>query len=60
MLGSGIWFASVVIGLVTACLSCLAVLLGTRVGRAVGPRMEIVGGLALIAIGVRILSEHLW
>jgi len=60
MLGNGIWFASVVIGLVTACLSFLAVLLGTRVGRAVGTRMEIVGGLALIAIGLKILVDHLW
>jgi putative Mn2+ efflux pump MntP len=60
MLGSGIWFASVVIGLVTAGLSFLAVLLGTHAGRAVGTRMEIVGGLALIAIGVKILADHLW
>jgi manganese efflux pump family protein len=60
MLGSGIWFASVVIGLVTAALSFLAVLLGRRAGRAIGTRMEIVGGLALIAIGVKILADHLW
>ena len=60
MIGDGIWVASVVIGLVTASLSSLAVVLGTRVGRAVGTRMEIVGGLALIAIGVKILVEHLW
>jgi manganese efflux pump family protein len=60
MLGNGIWFASIVIGLVTAGLSLLAVLLGSRVGRAVGSRMEIVGGLALIAIGFKILADHLW
>jgi len=44
---------------VTGCLSLLAILLGKRVGRAVGRRMEAVGGVALIAIGVRILVEHL-
>lgn len=60
MIGDGIWVASVVIGIVTASLTSLAVLLGARVGRAVGTRMEIVGGLALIAIGVKILVEHLW
>jgi putative Mn2+ efflux pump MntP len=60
MLGGGIWFAAGVIGLVTASLSATAILLGRRVGRAVGRRMEIVGGLALIAIGVKILVEHLW
>jgi putative Mn2+ efflux pump MntP len=60
MLGGSIWFVSLVVGLVTATLSFLAVLLGKRVGRAVGRRMEIVGGLALIAIGAKILVEHLW
>jgi putative Mn2+ efflux pump MntP len=60
MIGGGIWFAAVVIGFVTATLSLLALVLGTRVGRAVGTRMEIIGGLALIAIGVKILADHLW
>jgi putative Mn2+ efflux pump MntP len=59
MLGARIWYASLVIGVVTGCLSLLAILLGKRVGRAVGRRMEAVGGVALIAIGVRILVEHL-
>jgi len=59
ILGARIWYASLVIGVVTGCLSLLAILLGKRVGRAVGMRMEIVGGVALIAIGVRILVEHL-
>jgi len=59
MIGDGIWVASVVIGLVTATLSCVAVALGKRVGRAAGTRMEFVGGVALIAIGVKILAEHL-
>jgi len=59
MIGTGIWVASVVIGLVTATLSCLAVALGRKVGPAVGARMEFVGGVALIAIGVKILADHL-
>jgi putative Mn2+ efflux pump MntP len=59
MLGSGIWYASLVIGVVTGCLSFMAIRLGARVGHAVGKRMEVVGGLALIAIGVRILAQHL-
>jgi putative Mn2+ efflux pump MntP len=58
MLGSGIWYASLVIGLVTGSLSCLAIFVGARVGRVVGRRMEIVGGLALIGIGVNILVQH--
>jgi putative Mn2+ efflux pump MntP len=59
MLGSAIWYASVVIGVVTASLTCLAALAGARIGRAVGRRMEAVGGAALIAIGARILWQHL-
>ncbi len=60
MLGTGIWYASLVIGIVTACLSCIAILAGRRIGQAVGQRMEIVGGVALVAIGARILWQHLW
>jgi putative Mn2+ efflux pump MntP len=59
MLGNGIWYASLVIGIVTAGLSCLAILVGAHAGQTVGRRMEIVGGLLLIAIGVRILFQHL-
>ncbi len=59
MLGSGIWYAALVIGLVTGSLSLVAILVGRRVGTALGSRMEIVGGMALIAIGARILAQHL-
>jgi putative Mn2+ efflux pump MntP len=59
MLGAAIWYPAVVIGVVTGSLSLAAILVGRRVGAAAGTRMEIVGGVALIAIGVRILVEHL-
>ena len=59
MLGHGIWFAALIIGLVTGSLSLGAILVGRRAGAAIGARMEIVGGAALIAIGVKILAEHL-
>lgn len=59
MLGAGIWYAALIIGVVTGCLSFAAILAGRRVGAAFGPRMEIVGGIALLAIGARILIEHL-
>lgn len=59
MLGNGIWYASLLIGLVTGSLSLVAILVGRRVGTAAGARMEIVGGVALIAIGGRILAQHL-
>jgi manganese efflux pump family protein len=59
MLGHGIWYASLVIGLVTGSLSFAAILVGRRAGAAVGARMGVVGGVALIAIGGRILAQHL-
>jgi putative Mn2+ efflux pump MntP len=54
-----IWYPAAVIGLVAGGLSLLGVMLGRKVGAAFGKRMEIIGGLILIAIGLRILFSHL-
>ena len=59
MLEVGIWYASAIIGVVTASCRCWPSGSGL-VSAALGTRMEVVGGLVLIAIGVRILVEHLW
>jgi len=59
MLGARIWHAAVTIGLVTGTLSVVAIRLGSRLGAAAGRRMEVVGGLILLAIGARILGQHL-
>jgi len=51
----------IVIGLVTFSLSFLGVFAGnrfTRIGNF-GPRLEMLGGLILIGIGVKIVLEHL-
>jgi putative Mn2+ efflux pump MntP len=40
-------------------LSIAAIRVGRAVGAHLGQRLEIVGGLALCAIGVKILVEHL-
>ena len=47
------------IGVVTATLSLVGIGMGRRIGERFGKRMEIVGGAILIAIGVRVLWEHL-
>jgi putative Mn2+ efflux pump MntP len=47
------------IGVVTFALSALAGLVGARLGRRIGSKLEIVGGLALIGIGVKTLVDHL-
>lgn len=59
MLDVGIWWASVTIGAVTGVLSAIALRAGAVLGAVVGKRMEIVGGLILVAIGLRILLQHL-
>ena len=47
------------IGGVTAVLSVLGALAGGALGARGGSRLEVLGGLALWAIGVKILVEHL-
>lgn len=47
------------IGVVTALLSAFAALVGRRLGASMAGHLELVGGLVLVAIGVRILVEHL-
>lgn len=59
MLQTEIWFPSVIIGIVTACLSVLGVQLGNKLGTKFGKKMEIIGGIILILIGIRILVSHI-
>jgi putative Mn2+ efflux pump MntP len=47
------------IGVVTAVLSAAGYLAGRRLGGRAGTGLEIAGGVALIAIGAKILIEHL-
>jgi len=54
-----IWMPAVVIGLVTFLLSVVAGRLGGRLGLVFGKSMDRLGGLILIAIGVKILIDHL-
>ncbi len=48
-----------VIGLVTFLFSVTGFFFGCSLGRVFGNKIKIVGGLILIAIGIRILLEHL-
>lgn len=50
---------SLVIGLTAALFAMVGARLGQQVGARFGKRAEVFGGLALIAIGLRILVEHL-
>ena len=59
LIGVTIWYPAVVIGVVTGLISWLGIFLGNRLGQKFGKRMEIIGGIVLIVIGVRILLTHL-
>ncbi|MEJ7735001.1 MAG: manganese efflux pump MntP family protein [Polyangiaceae bacterium] len=47
------------IGVVTAVLSGAGVVVGKRLGPLFGERIHLIGGLVLVALGVKILVEHL-
>jgi putative Mn2+ efflux pump MntP len=51
---------SLVIGVVTLGLSLVGLLAGNRLGETFGKRMEILGGLILNGIGLRILMTHIF
>ena len=58
LLGSAIIVPALVIGIVAAGFTCAGMLLGRRIGPRWGQRVEIIGGLILLAIGVKIVLEH--
>jgi len=55
VLGARILFPAVVIGVTSGAMSLVAVYLGRRLRSGIGRRMEIVGGVILIGIGIRFL-----
>jgi manganese efflux pump family protein len=55
MLKVNVFYPAAIIGVVTGTLSLLGLRIGGRLGQTFGKRMEIIGGLILIAIGLRAL-----
>lgn len=55
-----IWSSILIIGLITFVLCTIGALLGKCAGCALGQRAQIVGGVILIAMGIKILVEHLF
>ena len=60
LIDGSILSASLTIGLVSFALSILGYLLGNRLGCRFGRRMELLGGLLLVAIGIKVVVEHLF
>jgi manganese efflux pump family protein len=58
MIGVEIWQPAALIGLVTAVLSLAGIRFGAALGVRFGKRMEIVGGLVLVVIGIRIVAQY--
>lgn len=58
LIGVSIWVPAIVIGTVTIVITCLGISTGRAAGRILGPWAERIGGIILIAIGIRILLQH--
>ena len=54
-----IWIAGLIIGTVTFLASMTAIRIGKSAGERLGQKVEIIGGLILVAIGVKIFLEHM-
>jgi putative Mn2+ efflux pump MntP len=54
-----IWLAIGIIGIISAGFTILGSVLGKKYGKYLGKRAEIVGGIVLVAIGIKILLEHM-
>ena len=60
LITSSIVTAVIIIGLVTFVLSYLGVFIGKKSGHFFESKIEALGGLVLIALGLKILTEHLF
>ena len=53
-------FSVLIIGAVTFIIAMLGILFGKKAGKHLGQELDIVGGLILIAMGIKILIQHLY
>ena len=58
MLNVNVWLPSIAIGVVAAGMSLVGIFLGSRLQVRLGRKAEILGGLILIFIAIRIVVEH--
>ncbi len=58
MLNITVWFPALIIGLVAGLFTLAGMLIGRKAGDAWGAKVEILGGIVLIAIGLKIVFEH--
>ena len=58
-LNTGILYPSIVIGIVAFGMTIIGMVFARVLGRLLGRKVEIIGGVILIGIGIKILIEHL-
>ncbi len=59
LLKTPIFLPSVTIGIVCFCMTAVGMVFGKGLAKLFGKKVEIFGGLVLIVIGVKILTEHI-
>lgn len=59
MIRAEVWIPALIIGVVCLALSAVGLFAGAKLGEKFGKRMEILGGLILIGIGIRVLITYL-
>jgi len=59
MLRVDLWIPSIIIGIVAAGMTLTGMWLGRRLQASWGKRAELIGGLVLIVIGLRVVWTHL-
>jgi putative Mn2+ efflux pump MntP len=60
LIGSAIFTPALIIGIVAAGFTAIGMALGRKIGSIWGKRVEVVGGAILIAIGLKIVIDHLF
>jgi len=51
---------ALIIGVVTFAISLAGTVIGTRIGHLFERKMELLGGIILVVIGLRILYNHIF
>jgi len=58
LIGIRIWYPAVMIGIITGIISLFGIFLGDLLKEKTGKKFEMVGGIVLIIIGMKILLEN--
>ena len=59
LIGVSVWHPALLIGLAALVMTFVGTRIGRHTGEFIGPWAELAGGLVLIALGARILWDHL-